>query len=55
MYHLCKKYYKPITLQYFTADDVSWIFRVNFVGLTNKSDLQTHSQNGTHLYVGDLL
>ena len=33
MYHLCKKYYKPITLQYFTADGVSWIFRVILLDL----------------------
>ena len=27
----------------------------NFVGLMNKLDLQMHSQNGTHSYVGNLL
>ena len=25
------------------------------MGLSNKLDLQTHTQNGTHSYVGDLL
>ena len=34
MYYLCKKYYKPITIQYYIADCVSWVPRLT-VGLTN--------------------
>ena len=25
MYYLCKKYYKPITVQYYIADCISWV------------------------------
>ena len=28
MYYLCKKYYKPITVQYSLADRVSWVRRL---------------------------
>ena len=49
MYYLCEKYYKPITVQYYIADCVSWVPRLTLL------DLQTCSQNGTHSYVGDLL
>ena len=55
MYYLCEKYYKPITVQYYIADSVSWVPRLTLLDLTNKLDLQTHSQNRTRSYVGDLL
>ena len=55
MYYLCKKYYKPITVQYYIADYVSWVPRLTLLDLRNKLDLRTRSLNGTHLYVGDLL
>ena len=51
MYYLCERYYKPITVQYYIANCVSWVPRLTL----NKLDLQTYSQNGTRLYVGDLL
>ena len=38
MYYLREKYYKPIPLQYYRADCVSWVPRLT-VGLTNKLDL----------------
>ena len=34
---------------------LEWVAWANFVGLMNQLDLQMHSQNGTWLYVGDLL
>ena len=43
------KYYKPITVQYHIANCVSWVPRLTLL------DLLTHSQNGTHVYVGDFL
>ena len=59
MYYLCEKYYKyyctVIVVQYYTADCVSWVPRLTLLDLTNKLDLGTHTRNGTHLYVGDLL
>lgn len=55
IYHLCEKCYKPITAQYNIADCVSYIPRLTFLDLRNKLDLWTHSQNRTHLYVGNLL
>ena len=39
MYCLCKKYYKPITVRYYIAACVSWVYRVTFLDLTNKLDL----------------
>ena len=39
MYYLCEKYYKPITVQYYIADCVSWVPRLTLtyeqIGLTN--------------------
>ena len=37
MYYLCEKYYQPITVQYYTADCVSWAPRLTLL------DLQTNS------------
>ena len=33
MYYLCEKYYKPITVQYYIADCVSWVPRLTLLGL----------------------
>ena len=49
MYYLCEKYYKPITVQYYIVNCVSWVPRLTLL------DLQMHSQNGIHLYIGNLL
>ena len=27
MYYLCEKYYKPITVQYYIANCISWVLR----------------------------
>ena len=43
------KYYKPIKVQYYIGNCVSWVPKLTSL------DLWTHSQNGTHLYVGDFL
>ena len=48
-YYLCEKYYKPLTVQYYITNCVSWVSR--FAGLMNKLDLWMCSQNRTHLYV----
>ena len=49
MYYLCEKYYKPITVQYYIADCVSWIPRLTLLDLqTNWTDeraLRTRTQN----------
>ena len=55
MYYLCEKYYKPITVQYYIADCVSWVPRLTLLDLTNKLDLRMLSRNETRSYVGDLL
>ena len=39
MYYFCEKYFKPITVQYYIADCVSWLPRLTLL------DLQT---NWTH-------
>ena len=31
MYYLCEKYYKPITLQYYIVDCVSWVPRLTLL------------------------
>ena len=33
MYYLCEKYYKPITVQYYIADCVSWVLRLTLLNL----------------------
>ena len=30
MYYLCEKYYKPIRVQYYIADCVSWVPRLTW-------------------------
>ena len=62
MYYLCEKYYKPITVQYYIADSVSWVCRLNLADLrtnwTYERALRTelvHTQNRTRSRVGDLL
>ena len=56
MYYFYEKYYKPITAQYYITNGVSWIPRLTLLDLNEqKLDLQIHSWNGTHSYVGDLL
>ena len=55
MYYLCEKYYKPITVQYYIADCVSWVPSQTLLDLQTKLDLRTRSRNGTHSYVGGLL
>ena len=39
MYYLCEKYYKPITVQYYIANCISWIPRLTLLDLMNKLDL----------------
>jgi len=56
MYYFCEKYYKPITVQYYITNGVSWLPRLTLLDLNEqKLDLQIHSWNGTHSYVGDSL
>ena len=43
-----KKYYKPITVQYYITNCVSWVPRLTWL------DLHTPSQSGTSSYVGGL-
>ena len=33
MYYLCEKYYKPITVQYYIDNCVSWVPRLTFLDL----------------------
>ena len=33
MYYLCEKYYKPITVQYYIAECVSWVSRLTLLDL----------------------
>ena len=33
MYYLCEKYYKPITVQNYVADYVSWVPRLTLLDL----------------------
>ena len=44
-----------VLLQYSVASCVSWIPRLTLLDLMNKVGLRMCSQNGIHLYIGDLL
>ena len=44
-----------VLLQYCIASCVGWIPRLALLDLMNKVGLRTCSQNGIHLYIGDLL
>ena len=55
MYYLCEKYYKPIPVQYYIGDCLSWVPRLTLLDLKDKLDLRPRSRNRTHLLVGDLL
>ena len=35
MYYLCEKYYHSITVQYYTADCVTWVPRLTLSDLMN--------------------
>ena len=37
MYYLCKKYYKPVTVQYCIADCISWVPRLTLLERTNRT------------------
>ena len=39
IYHLCEKYYKSITVQYYIANRVSWVPRQSLLDFPNKLDL----------------
>ena len=45
MYYLCEKYYKPIRVQYYITDCVSWVPRLTLLDLqtnwTYKRSLRT--------------
>ena len=45
----CEKYYKPMRIQYYIADCVSWVPKLTLL------DLQTPTWNEYHLHAGDLL
>ena len=51
--HLCEKYYKPITVQYYIANCVTWVPRLSAELRTNWTE-QIRSWNRTHLYVRDV-
>ena len=35
MYYLCEKYYRPVIVQYYMADCISWVPRLALSGLSN--------------------
>ena len=41
MYYLCEKYYKPITVQYYIDDCVSWVPRLTLLNWTYEYALGT--------------
>ena len=47
MYYLCEKYYKPITVQYYVADCVSWLPRLTLLDL--RTNLTYEHALGTEL------
>ena len=55
MYYLCEKYYKPITVQYYIADSVSWVLRLTSLNLRTNWTYKLALRNGTHSCVEDLV
>ena len=51
MYYSCEQCYKPITVQYYIVDCVSWVPRLTLLDLEQIG--LTCSQNGIHFCVGD--
>ena len=47
MYYLCEKYYKPITVQYYIANCVSWVPRLTLLDL--RTDRTYERALGTEL------
>ena len=52
-YHLCEKYYKATTVQYYIADCVSWVPRLT--SLDSRTSWTYEQAHRTRLYVGDIL
>ena len=52
MYCLCEKYYKPISVQCYRVDRVSWVPGLTLLDLETN---WTFSRNRTHSFVGNLL
>ena len=49
-YYLCEKYYKPITVQYYRADCVSWVPRLTLLDLrTNWTYKRTLGMQLVHM------
>ena len=50
MYYLCEKYYKPITVQYYIANCVSWVPRLTLLDLrTNWTYERTLGKKCVHM------
>ena len=55
MYYLCEKYDKPITVQYYIADCVSWVPRLTSLDLrTDWTYERTLRMELVHMYKGFL-
>ena len=51
MYYFCKKCYKPITAQYYTADYISWVPRLTLLDLgTNRTYECTLRMEFVHMW-----
>ena len=53
MYYLCEKHYRPIIVQYYMADCISWVPRLALLGLSNwthESALWTELTHVADLY-----
>ena len=51
MYYLCEKYYKPLTVQYYIADCVSWVPRLTLLDLQTRL-MNTLLEQNSFLYRG---
>ena len=50
MYYLCEKYYKPIIVQYYIANCVSWVPRLTLLDLqTNWTYEHTFKRELVHI------
>ena len=55
MYYLCEKYYKPIKVQYYIVNWVSWVPRLTVLDLEQTGLTNALLEQKSCMYAGELL
>ena len=53
MYYLCVKHYKPIIVQYYIADCLSWVPRLTLWNLTRQMSVSVLHPDISHHHLAD--